>query len=212
MRKIVGIGIHCSATRPEWWENKPLKSIVNEFRKWHLARGWSDIGYHYVIGRNGQVELGRPLERDGAHIKGWNTGTIGICLVGGHGAASTDRFEDHFTPEQDAALRQLIGELQDRFGHGIAIKGHNELSAKGCPGFQVGPWLAKKAPRTSLLSSTTIQASAAGVAAAASGGATAIGSLDGNAQIVAIVAVAVVGLAFLWIARERIKKWGRGVR
>lgn len=69
-----------------------------------------------------------------------------------------------------------------------------------------------KAPRQSMLSSTTLQASAGGVVAAASGGATAVASLDGTAQIVAVVAVAVVAAAFLWIARERISKWARGVR
>ena len=76
--KVVNyITIHCSATRAE-------QNITEEdIRKWHLDRGWSDIGYHCVIRRNGMIEFGRPLDVCGAHVKGYNHNSIGICLVGG---------------------------------------------------------------------------------------------------------------------------------
>lgn len=213
MRKIVGIAVHCTATRPEWWASRTTNQKVSEIRRWHVEdRGWSDIGYHFLIDRNGTVATGRPMERDGAHIKGWNAGTIGISLFGGHGSSENDAFSDNFTPEQDKALRGLLSELTAKYGN-VPIIGHNEKAAKACPGFNVSRWLNGQTPaRQSLLSSTTVQASAGGVVAAATGGATAIGSLDGTAQIVAIVAVAVVGLAFLWIMRERVRHWAKGVR
>jgi len=212
MRQITEAIVHCTATRADWWASRATSTKVKEVRRWHVEdRGWSDIGYHYLIDRDGTVAKGRPMERDGAHVRGHNTGTIGISLFGGHGSSENDAFEDNFTPEQDKALRELLDELKARYGF-TKVTGHNEKSAKACPGFDVPRWLAKKPPRTSLLSSTTIQASAAGVAATAGGGATAVASLDDTAQIVAIVAIAVVGLAFLWIAKERIKHWGRGVR
>ena len=143
MRKITEIIVHCSATRPGWWKNKSVKAMVNEFRKWHLDRGWSDIGYHYVIHYDGSVGVGRPITRTGAHVRGRNVGTIGICLVGGHGASATDAFEDHFFPAQDKALRGLIKTLHDKYGV-VPVTGHNQYSAKGCPGFFAPTWYSKK--------------------------------------------------------------------
>lgn len=141
MRNIDEIIIHCAATPPNWREDKSTISKVEEVRRWHVdQRGWSDIGYHFMIDRDGTVEHGRPVSRAGAHVRGHNGNSIGVCLFGGHGAAATDRFEDHFTPEQDIALRELIDTLVGQYGD-MRISGHNEYAAKGCPGFQVGDWL-----------------------------------------------------------------------
>jgi len=141
MRKIDEIIIHCAATRPGWREDESTISKIEEVRRWHVdGRGWSDIGYHFLIDRDGTVEAGRPVSRAGAHVRGHNRNSIGICLFGGHGAAATDNFYDHFTPEQDAALRKLIDTLVGQYGS-LDISGHNEYSVKGCPGFQVGDWL-----------------------------------------------------------------------
>jgi len=213
MRKITEAIVHCTATRADWWASRSTSQKVKEITRWHVEdRGWSACGYHYLIDRDGTVATGRPIERDGAHVRGHNAGTIGISLFGGHGSSENDRFEDNFTPEQERALRELLAELQAKYGF-TKVTGHNEYAAKACPGFNVQRWLAQKPPaRTSLLSSTTLQASAAGVAATAGGGATAVASLDSTAQIVAIVAVAVVALAFLWIFKERIRHWRSGVR
>ena len=76
MRKINKIIIHCAATNPTMDINA---ATINE---WHLEKGWSGIGYHFFIKRDGQIELGRPLETSGAHTKGNNRNSIGICYNG----------------------------------------------------------------------------------------------------------------------------------
>lgn len=81
MRDINEIIVHCTATRPDWWQGKSTSEKVDEIRRWHVEdRGWRDIGYHYLIDRDGTVAKGRPVEQVGAHCKGHNTGTIGISL------------------------------------------------------------------------------------------------------------------------------------
>lgn len=140
MRTINKIIIHCSATRPGWMENNPTAMKVDEIRRWHVEeRGWSDIGYHFLIDTDGTVAPGRPLERSGAHTKGHNNDSIGICLIGGHGASATDRFRDHFSMAQNKALRDLIDELRAEYGD-LRVQGHNEFAAKGCPGFRANWW------------------------------------------------------------------------
>lgn len=141
MRDITGIIVHCTATRRDFMEGQPTAAKVAEIRRWHIeGRGWSDIGYHFLIDRDGTVETGRPIDRNGAHVRGHNRGTIGISLFGGHGSAETDAFHDHFTEAQDAALQSLLAELKDRFGN-VPVTGHNEYAAKACPGFNVATWL-----------------------------------------------------------------------
>ena len=141
MRPIDHIVIHCTATPADWWGKAKTGAKVAEVRRWHKEqRGWSDIGYHYLIDRNGTVATGRPVNRTGAHTKGHNTGSIGIALFGGHGSSADDQFAENFTPEQEAALLNLIEELRVRFPAIKRVSGHNEFAAKACPGFRVKPW------------------------------------------------------------------------
>jgi N-acetylmuramoyl-L-alanine amidase len=136
------IFVHCAATRPSWMEGFPLASKVAEIRRWHVReRGWKDIGYHWIIDRDGQVAPGRSETQVGSHVKGHNTGSIGVCLIGGHGSAADDEFLKNFTPAQDRALRGVIFDIKQR-ANITAIRGHNEVAAKACPGFNVGKWLA----------------------------------------------------------------------
>lgn len=140
MRRITEIFVHCSATRPDWMEGYDVTSKREEIRNWHVnGNGWSDIGYHKLIDRDGSVADGRPLERSGAHVRGHNKNSIGVCLIGGFGSASTDEFEDHFTPEQQVALGDLLDDLLEQFPH-AKIRGHNEVAAKACPGFDAAAW------------------------------------------------------------------------
>lgn len=128
MRKIDKIIIHCSAT-------KPSQDIgAAEIDKWHKQQGWDEIGYHFVIRRSGEIENGRPVEKIGAHCKGHNADSIGICLVGG---IDTDgKPENNFTDAQFASLRSLV--LKLKFTYGILyIFGHNEFANKACPCFDV---------------------------------------------------------------------------
>lgn len=143
MRLINEIIVHCTATQHNFMPGATTAARVAEVRRWHLANGWSDIGYHYLIDRDGTVAKGRPLEKVGAHVKNRNTGTIGISLFGGHGSAATDQFSDHFTQAQDASLRALIDELRGRFGN-LAVTGHNQFAAKACPGFNAPAWWSRK--------------------------------------------------------------------
>jgi N-acetylmuramoyl-L-alanine amidase len=129
-RKINKIIVHCSATR----EGQHID--VDTIRDWHVnGRGWSDIGYHYVIYLDGTVHAGRPVERSGAHTKGQNSNSIGICYIGG---VETDGKtpKDTRTPEQKAALDNLLFILTDIFAN-TTIHGHNEFAAKACPSFDV---------------------------------------------------------------------------
>ena len=114
MRHIDTVVIHCTATRPEWWADRSAEEKVREVRDWHLKRGFNNVGYHWLIDRDGTVVAGRPEEKTGAHVKGHNTGSIGVSLFGGHGSASTDQFSDHYTQEQADALTFLLAQLQQR--------------------------------------------------------------------------------------------------
>jgi peptidoglycan hydrolase-like protein with peptidoglycan-binding domain len=133
--------IHCSDTRPLWMDNAALEAKVADIRRWHMQeRGWRDIGYHWLIDRDGKLAPGRAETEIGAHVIDRNQGTLGICLLGGHGAAATDPFERNFTRAQDIALRALLADIKRRTP--IArVSGHNEWAPKACPGFSVPLWL-----------------------------------------------------------------------
>lgn len=136
VREII---VHCSATRPDWYKGLSLNAKRDEIRRWHLANGWNDIGYHWLIDRDGAVLSGRAETVIGAHTVGRNAGTIGICLIGAHGSAETDAFTEHFTPSQDTSLRQLIAGISSRTQI-TTVSGHNQYAAKACPGFNVPQW------------------------------------------------------------------------
>lgn len=214
MRKIDEIIVHCTATRADWWASRSAQAKTNEVRKWHLDRGWNDIGYHWLIDRDGTVTKGRDESVVGAHVAGHNANSIGISLFGGHGSSNDDAFEDNFTPEQDAALRVLISEIRGR--HDIKkVTGHHEYANKACPGFRVTPWLNRElppAPRTSVTQSTTVRASAVQIASGAGAAVSSIAMLDGTAQLVAMVFGGLVILMGIWILRERLRKWAAGDR
>jgi len=215
MRQINEIIVHCTATRADWWSDRSSRDKVEEVRRWHTQeRGWKDIGYHWLIDLDGSVIKGRDESVTGAHVAGHNKASIGISLFGGHGGSNDDKFEDNFTPEQDASLRQLIREIKDR--HTITkISGHNEYANKACPCFRVDRWMNNRptpATRTSVAQSTTVQASAVQIASGAGAAVSSVAMLDGTAQLIAMVFGGLVVLMGLWIMRERIKKWGEGVR
>lgn len=130
MRPIDLIVVHCTACPPG------VNSTVADIRRGHMNKGWDDIGYHYLIRLDGSIEIGRPLEKAGAHAYGHNTGSIGVAYVGG-------RDGDTRTHEQKVALLQLIRTLRRLFPH-TRICGHRDLPrvAKACPNFNVGQWLA----------------------------------------------------------------------
>jgi len=144
VRLISEIIVHCTATQPKWMDDHSTRDKVAEVRQWHMRdRGWKDIGYHFLIDRDGTLALGRPVDQVGAHTQGHNTGTIGVSLFGGFGSAATDKFSDNFTPEQDKALRALIAKLCNTYKV-TKVSGHNEYASKACPGFNVMKWFKKE--------------------------------------------------------------------
>jgi N-acetylmuramoyl-L-alanine amidase len=134
---VTEIILHCADTRPDWMAGRPLSEKVAEIRRWHVQqRGWRDIGYHWVIDRDGKVAPGRPETEIGAHVEGHNRGTIGVCLLGGYGASADNLFEKNFTAAQKAAVAKLIAEIKGRTFI-RKLSGHNDYAAKACPGFNV---------------------------------------------------------------------------
>lgn len=127
MRTITTIIIHCSDTPAD------MDIGAEEIRRWHVEEnGWSDIGYHHVIRRDGAVEAGRSEERPGAHARGHNGDSIGVCMVGGKPGCN-------FTASQWAALEDTVRSTLDRYPFAQVI-GHRDVSAKPCPMFDVLAW------------------------------------------------------------------------
>lgn len=133
MRVINLIVVHCSATPAS------MDIGVEEIRRWHVdGNGWSDIGYHYVIRRDGAVELGRPVDKMGAHAKGYNGASLGVCMIGG---LNDDGDPDaNFTAAQYDALELVYRALAQ--SHPITdTVGHRDISSKSCPCFDVKSFL-----------------------------------------------------------------------
>lgn len=126
-RRITEIIVHCSATP----EGKDY--TVNDIRRWHKQQGWSDIGYHYVIYRNGHIEPGRDVDISGAHCDGHNSHSIGVCYIGGV-ARDGKTAKDTRTLAQKAALLSLLKDLRELYP-GAKIYGHRDFAHKDCPSF-----------------------------------------------------------------------------
>ena len=126
-RTIKELIVHCSATP----EGKDYS--VDTIRQWHLQRGFSDIGYHYVIYRDGSIHIGRDESIIGAHCTGHNTNSIGVCYIGGC-ASDGKTPKDTRTSEQKQSLVKLLKELKTKYPQ-ASIHGHRDFSSKACPSF-----------------------------------------------------------------------------
>ncbi len=141
---VTEIIFHCADTHPDWMARHLLTEKVAEIRRWHVQeRGWRDIGYHWVVDRDGANAPGRRETEIGAHVEGHNRGTIGICLLGGYGASADDPFAKNYTAAQAEAAKQLIAEIKRRTTIRL-VSGHNDYAAKACPGFLVARWIRHK--------------------------------------------------------------------
>lgn len=140
------IVVHCSATPPS------SDIGADEIRDWHTRRNnWSDIGYHTVIRRDGVIEFGRHFDKPGAHVKGQNFQSVGVCLVGGVNERGIA--EKNFTDEQMRSLVFVLHVLSLAYP-GAEVLGHRDLSpdrngdgivtrdewVKDCPCFDVRSW------------------------------------------------------------------------
>lgn len=127
MRTIKEIIIHCSATV----EN--AKFDWEDIDRWHKAKGWSGIGYHYVITLDGKIQSGRDLEKIGAHAKGRNRHSVGVCYIGGLSGQRVAK--DTRTDAQKQALIDLLSWLKIEYPE-ANILGHRDTGAKkACPCF-----------------------------------------------------------------------------
>lgn len=126
-RNIKELIVHCSATP----EGKDYS--VDTIRQWHLQRGFSDIGYHYVIYRDGSIHIGRDESIIGAHCTGHNTNSIGICYIGGC-ASDGKTPKDTRTTEQKQSLVKLLKELKTKYPQ-ASIHSHKDFTNKACPSF-----------------------------------------------------------------------------
>lgn len=135
--------IHCSATR------NGHDFRASDIDRWHREQGFAGIGYNYVIDLDGTIEVGRPLTMAGAHCKGWNKRSIGICYIGGLDA--NGRPADTRTLAQKVSLHNLVEQLIERFPSITQVLGHRDTSpdrngdgnitpdewVKACPCFDV---------------------------------------------------------------------------
>lgn len=118
MKHIV---IHCSDSP------QGRGDTAETIHAWHRQKGWDGVGYHHVILEDGTVENGRPHYWTGSHVRGHNTGSLGICLIG----------RDTFTSSQMGALRGLLRRLHAKYPEAVIV-GHSDLDPnKSCPNFNV---------------------------------------------------------------------------
>ena len=127
MRKIDLIIIHCSATA----EGKDFRAA--DIDLWHRQQGWSGIGYHFVVRLDGTLERGRAVALVGAHCKGHNSNSIGVCYIGGL-AADGKTPKDTRTVEQKKTLANLVRALKHVFPQAV-VRSHRDFAAKACPCF-----------------------------------------------------------------------------
>lgn len=133
-REINEVIVHCSATPPD------MDVDAATIRRWHVEENhWSDIGYHFVILRDGTSQAGRPVHVPGAHCRGHNAHSIGICLIGGVDRENKPEF--NFTAAQARTLRALIQGIQSGLPHDLKISGHRDHDKhKACPCFDANQW------------------------------------------------------------------------
>lgn len=126
--KIKKLIVHCSATR----EGQHID--IETIRGWHVdGRGWSDIGYHYVIYLDGTIAKGRKDDVSGAHTYGHNKNSLGICYIGGvEQDGKTPK--DTRTDAQKESLEHLLQTLKALHPE-ASIHGHNDFASKACPSF-----------------------------------------------------------------------------
>ena len=127
MRLVKEVIIHCSATR----EGQDVS--VDTIRDWHLAKGWNDIGYHFYIDLDGTIHKGRDIDKMGAHCKGRNRNSIGICYCGGVEADGKTP-KDTRTQEQKESLLHVLKTIKAMYPESM-IYSHNEFANKACPSF-----------------------------------------------------------------------------
>lgn len=133
MREIRRIIFHHSAS--------PVSTTLEKIREWHVGRGWSDIGYHFVIERHGLIRHGRSVEKVGAHAEGANEDSIGVCITGDN----TSDTQGWHMDQIDAAQRLVDAILL--LWPEAEILGHRDIKATECPGLEIREVIQRRMPR-----------------------------------------------------------------
>ena len=134
-RDITHIVIHCSATK------QGIHYEAQDIHRWHKERSWSGIGYHYVIDVAGDTWIGRDVDHDGAHVKGHNKNTIGICLIGGLDEDGEPK-ENAFTKDQYLELDDILRTMMCMYPT-AKVLGHRDFKGvkKQCPCMEVSEFI-----------------------------------------------------------------------
>tara|TARA_R110000772_G_scaffold31754_2_gene78065 strand:+ start:1304 stop:1810 length:507 start_codon:yes stop_codon:yes gene_type:complete len=98
---------------------------IEDCKRYHKSKGWSDIGYHFYIEKDGTLHQGRPLDKNGAHVSGFNSGTIGICTEGGLDERGVPK--DTMTDLQRLTVEGLLLSLKIE-NPKMKVKGHRDYS------------------------------------------------------------------------------------
>lgn len=138
---VTGAVLHCAAVPTGWAAGRDAHDVRAIVDEWHRQRGWRGIGYHAVFMPDGSSVVGRPWVQIGAHVEGHNTGTLGFLMVESRQIDRVGMFADWFTPEQGAAVRDVLRGVPGL----VWVKGHNDFAPKLCPGFKVqsAEWLGR---------------------------------------------------------------------
>ena len=123
------IVLHCAATKAS------MDIGVEEIKKWHVVdNGWSDIGYHWVIRRDGTIEPGRDQTLVGSHARQVNGTSLGICLVGGKD--TNNKPDCNYTLKQYIALKELVSDLKKEYKKAVIV-GHRDVADVLSPHFNI---------------------------------------------------------------------------
>lgn len=130
--RVAVVILHCAAVHGDFYKAHTAQSARDVIDTWHRERGFDGIGYHFVVMPDGSYCAGRPLSKVGAHTLNHNRGTLGILMVERKRVTAFAAKEEYFSPEQLETVRSLLRTYEISEVHG-----HNEYSAKLCPGFVV---------------------------------------------------------------------------
>ena len=129
--------LHCAAVPAGWYYKLTPEEMLATIRSWHTldppkGRGWSDIGYHFVIAPSGVVLAGRPVDKIPASVIGHNAGKLAVLMIERNRIDRIGKFHDYFNEQQRRAVRKLAQEYEIK-----RIRGHNDYAPRLCPGFKV---------------------------------------------------------------------------
>ena len=100
---------------------------AQQIDNWHKGNGWSGIGYHFFIRKDGSIYRGRPEWAVGAHALGRNSDTIGVCVEGNYEEEKT------MPQTQKNSVKEILSYLKGKYPK-VELKGHRDVGATDCPG------------------------------------------------------------------------------